>query len=101
MVINRQTYDMLEWLGDMGGLFDALRIIGSFFVVPVSAHALESKLMTTIFRYRKSMEKKPTTGTSSQKVASIRKSWKTFESDGEEGDKDLAKMVKHDFVSIE
>lgn len=26
-VIERQTYSMLEWLGDIGGLSDALRII--------------------------------------------------------------------------
>jgi len=27
MVINRQTYSLLDWLGDLGGLFDALCII--------------------------------------------------------------------------
>ena len=85
---------MLEWLGDMGGLFDALRIIGSFFVVPVSAYALESNLLATIFRYRKSMKEVTTSDR-------FKSSWKTFESDFEKKDKDLAKMVKHDFVSIE
>ena len=40
LVINRQTYSFLEWLGDIGGLFEALRFIGSFLVVPVSAFAL-------------------------------------------------------------
>ena len=29
------------------------------------------------------------------------KSWKTFESDGEDVNKDLAKLVKHEFYSIE
>ena len=27
LVVNRQTYSLLDWLGDMGGLFDALRLI--------------------------------------------------------------------------
>jgi len=27
LVVNRQTYSLLDWLGDMGGLFDALKII--------------------------------------------------------------------------
>ena len=37
-------------------------------------------------------------------MKSITKSWKTFESDGEDGDdgeKELAKLLKHDFYSIE
>ena len=32
--INRQTYSILDWMGDCGGLFDALLIIGQIFVQP-------------------------------------------------------------------
>ena len=35
-VIERQTYSLLEWLGDIGGLFDALRLIGAGLVAPRS-----------------------------------------------------------------
>ena len=36
-IIERKTYNLLEWLGDVGGLYDALKIIGSAIVAPISA----------------------------------------------------------------
>ena len=33
-VIERSTYSVLEWLGDVGGLHDALTIIGYYLVCP-------------------------------------------------------------------
>ena len=42
--INRSTYSLLDWLGDVGGLFDALRLIAEFLIAPVSALALKQKL---------------------------------------------------------
>ena len=33
-ITNRQTYSILDWLGDMGGLLDALYFLGKFLVVP-------------------------------------------------------------------
>ena len=42
---------MLEWLGDIGGLFDALRYIGILFVYPFVAFNLKSLLLTQIFRF--------------------------------------------------
>ena len=41
---------MLEWLGDVGGLFEALSAIGYFIVAPVSAFAMKTKLLTLVFR---------------------------------------------------
>lgn len=41
---------MLEWLGDVGGLFDGLRIIGHFFVAPIASYAMRTELLTLIFR---------------------------------------------------
>ena len=45
---------MLDWLGDMGGLLDALYIIGISFMTPLSTFALKSKMLSTMFRFRKS-----------------------------------------------
>ena len=49
-MIERKTYESLEWLGDVGGLFDALLVIGRFFVGPAAAFALNSELLTQVFR---------------------------------------------------
>ena len=37
VTIDRSAYNYLEWLGDVGGLFDALRIIGAVLVGPLAA----------------------------------------------------------------
>ena len=34
--IERQTYSALEWLGDIGGLFDMLKLLGYMLVIPFS-----------------------------------------------------------------
>ena len=49
-IIARETYHGLDFLGDLGGLFDALKILGGILISPVSAFALNSRLLTTIFR---------------------------------------------------
>ena len=36
----RKTYSFLEWLGDIGGLFDGLLILAAFFVSPIATLAL-------------------------------------------------------------
>ena len=48
-VTERQTYDFLEWLGDIGGLFDALRYIGMIMIEPYAAYHLKVGLLTSIF----------------------------------------------------
>ena len=50
----RQTYSMLDWLGDLGGLLDALLKIGTILVFPFSTYAADSRLLNSLFRYRKS-----------------------------------------------
>ena len=55
IVIERQTYGLLEWLGDIGGLFDALIIIGKILVGPISAFNLKATLLSRIFRYTRSL----------------------------------------------
>lgn len=58
MVTERQTYSMLEWLGDIGGLFDALRYIGAMLIYPIAAYNLRSKLLGSVFRYIDSLVEK-------------------------------------------
>ena len=52
-IIERQTYSMLEWLGDVGGLFDGLILISRFFIVPIAAFTLKTELLSQIFEIRK------------------------------------------------
>ena len=46
---SRQTYSLLDWLGDLGGLYDALRVICGAIIAPVSNFVLEMTLLTTFF----------------------------------------------------
>lgn len=53
-LVNRSTYSFLDWLGDIGGLNDALVLIAQTITAPVSLFALQSKLLSTVFRFRES-----------------------------------------------
>ena len=55
-MVTRQTYSILDWLGDMGGLFDALYLIGMIILAPISNFALKTELLTSMFRFRGSEE---------------------------------------------
>ena len=46
----RQTYSMLDLLGDIGGLFEALRYIGGMIMAPFTAFAMQSRILSTVFR---------------------------------------------------
>ena len=48
--IERQTYSLLDWIGDVGGLLDGLKIVGSFLVAPIAAFSLRSELLSTVFK---------------------------------------------------
>ena len=48
--LNRQTYDLLTWLGDIGGLTDALLIIFGAFMRPFTEWNLSSLLLAKLFR---------------------------------------------------
>lgn len=52
MVWTRQTYSLLDWLGDLGGLLDILYYIGLALVEPVASFTVNTKLMTSFFRYK-------------------------------------------------
>lgn len=53
-IFNRQTYSVLDWMGDMGGLVDAFFLLGQLLIAPISGFALQSQLLSALFRYRDS-----------------------------------------------
>ena len=53
-VINRQTYSLLDWLGDFGGLIDGLFYFCKFLISPVASFSLQATLLSTLFRHRPS-----------------------------------------------
>jgi hypothetical protein len=52
--INRSTYDILNFLGDIGGLLDILTIIGFSFVGSIQTYNLNSYLIRHLFHERRS-----------------------------------------------
>ena len=56
MLWERQTYSLLDFLGDLGGLYDALFLIVKVFVSPLSVFALNSTLLSNFFRFRPSLK---------------------------------------------
>ena len=43
--IERKTYSCLEWLGDIGGLYDALKLIGHSFVFPIALFGVNKEIL--------------------------------------------------------
>lgn len=52
--VSRNTYDFVGFLGDMGGLYDALMVIGTWMVYPFAKTHQSNILMTKLFKVRKS-----------------------------------------------
>ena len=50
LAFNRSTYDVLTWIGDIGGLTDALVLLLEFILMPFMSFNLKSFLMTYLFR---------------------------------------------------
>lgn len=50
ITISRSTYSLLDWLGDVGGLFDALNIIAEFMIAPIASYALRQRLTSLLVR---------------------------------------------------
>ena len=50
LVIERESYSLLEWLGDIGGLLDAQFYICRFLVGPIATFRLKSLLLSSVFR---------------------------------------------------
>ena len=84
---------MLDWLGDIGGLLDALYFLGYIFISPLANYAKNSKLLSTLFRYRGSDESLFARQFSSLKLNYITKSFKSKTYNAE----DLIDDIKKDF----
>ena len=52
--VNRQTYNLLEYLGDIGGLLDAMLFIAQLVLWPVYNFNVSSHLMKRMFRKKSS-----------------------------------------------
>ena len=48
--IDRETYSLLDWMGDIGGLMDALFIITVNMIKPIAAIVLNSELLSQAFK---------------------------------------------------
>ena len=84
---------MLDWLGDIGGLLDALYFIGYLFISPLATYAKDSKLLSNLFRYRGTDESLFARQFSSLKLNYITKSFtsKTYNAEN------LIEDIKKDF----
>ena len=47
--ISRQTYSLLEWVGDIGGLYDGLSLLVNYFVSPFASFVLRQILLSENF----------------------------------------------------
>ena len=54
---NRQTYSLLDWLGDLGGLVESLFFIFHLVVNSVSAFSLQTRLAESLFSIKKRSRK--------------------------------------------
>ena len=54
IIWQRETYSILDLVGDVGGLFDGLRYCFAVIVAPVSSFALQSKLLSSFFKFKSS-----------------------------------------------
>ena len=50
-VTTRQTYSLLDWLGDIGGLLDALRYTVQLLMLPYVGYTSKTFLMTRLFQF--------------------------------------------------
>ena len=51
--VERQTYSVLEFVGDVGGLFEGLSRFGFLFVAPIATFAMRMELLTSTFSFAK------------------------------------------------
>ena len=51
-LVTRETYGLLDCLGDIGGLYDAMKYITELMLVPLTNYAYKSILLKNIFHTR-------------------------------------------------
>ena len=47
--IARHTYSIMDWIGDVGGLLDGLRLVGGVIVAPIAAFSYRVELISAAF----------------------------------------------------
>ncbi len=52
LVVGRETYSLLDWLGDLGGLFDALFILCGVIISPVAQFSMKAMLLSKLFNFK-------------------------------------------------
>ena len=99
--IYRQTYSILDWLGDVGGLYDAIMLIMQFATLPISTFALRAHLLSVLFRFIESYkeEEKNDEHNSSKKMRSSFLNSMFNSKDTEE--ETLIKSLKGDFQILQ
>ena len=55
-MIERSTYSLLDWFGDLGGLYEALYFLGYFVASPAAAMSLKANLLEKNFLFVRSKE---------------------------------------------
>lgn len=62
VVLSRQTYDFLEFLGDLGGLKDALHLIGEIMLFPIMNFSMKVHLGSLLYLLNPKKNKKEANG---------------------------------------
>ena len=55
--IDREAYNMLDWLGDLGGLKEALTIILTFIFVVFNYHTFQDYLVANLYKEETSQDR--------------------------------------------
>ena len=79
-VINRQVYSVLDWLGDIGGLSEALFFIGTFILTLSTLGSLEIMLVSMLYRTKESPDQS-TNGKPSPDLSKTKSHRASIESD--------------------
>ena len=57
-LISRETYDILEYLGDLGGFMEAITVLGGIIMAPFMAFTYNNMLASLLFMYKPSLNRK-------------------------------------------
>lgn len=50
--IERKTYSVLEWVGDVGGLVDGFKLVGFLIAWPIASFTIGAELLSSLFQLR-------------------------------------------------
>ena len=85
---NRQTYSSLDFLGDLGGLYDALRYLFKALLIPFITFQREQAIMKSLFSQKKPIETED-------------ENYFHMQLRGERSKRERSRALKTDVVSIE